>query len=70
MFGYPSKCHHSGTPHVCTLSLACWLVGGTSQSGCGGNPWVVACCVKKHPAKQDIYHQYSNDNGDDFQRLE
>lgn len=51
MFGYPSKCQRSGNTHPCTLSLACWLSGGSSQSGCGGNLWLVACCVKIKPDK-------------------
>ncbi|XP_019868243.1 serine protease 27 [Aethina tumida] len=45
MFGYPSRCESKGSSHSCTLSFACWLVGGSSQSGCGASPWIVACCV-------------------------
>ncbi|XP_028141691.2 plasma kallikrein [Diabrotica virgifera virgifera] len=45
MLGFPSKCERKGQHHACTLSLACWIVGGSSQSGCGGSPWIVACCV-------------------------
>ncbi|KAK9873959.1 hypothetical protein WA026_002311 [Henosepilachna vigintioctopunctata] len=45
LFGYPSKCQRRGVSHACTLSFACWMVGGSSQPGCGANPWVVACCV-------------------------
>lgn len=45
MFGYPSKCERKGVSHSCTLSFACWLVGGSSQSGCGASPWIVACCI-------------------------
>ncbi|KAF7265598.1 trypsin-1 [Rhynchophorus ferrugineus] len=48
MFGYPSKCHRKGSSHSCTLSVACWWVGGSSQSGCGASPWIVACCVKNN----------------------
>ncbi|CAH0551888.1 unnamed protein product [Brassicogethes aeneus] len=44
MFGYPSKCESKGKSHSCTLSFACWLVGGSSRSGCGASPWIVACC--------------------------
>ncbi|XP_044263564.1 trypsin-3 isoform X2 [Tribolium madens] len=45
LLGYPPKCEQKGISHSCTLSFACWLVGGSSQPGCGANPWIVACCV-------------------------
>nr|CAH7714003.1 unnamed protein product [Callosobruchus chinensis] len=45
MFGYPSNCENMGGSHPCTLSFACWLVGGSSQPGCGANSWIVSCCV-------------------------
>lgn len=45
MLGYPPKCERKGLTHSCTLSFACWLVGGSSEPGCGANPWIVACCV-------------------------
>ena len=45
MLGYPPKCERKGILHSCTLSFACWLVGGSSQPGCGAHPWIVACCV-------------------------
>lgn len=52
MLGYPSTCSLGKSSHSCTLSLACWLVGGSSQPGCGGNPWLVACCVTPHNRKK------------------
>lgn len=67
MFGYPSKCQKSGNTHPCTLSFACWLSGGSSQTGCGGNPWLVACCVK---IKHDLFNNEIEFNNDDFQNLE
>lgn len=54
LFGYPSKCQRRGSSHSCTISIACWMAGGSSQSGCGASPWIVACCVtpkKKHESK-------------------
>lgn len=45
MLGYPSRCSLGESQHACTLSLACWLVGGKSESGCGTSSWLVACCV-------------------------
>ncbi|KAL3286407.1 hypothetical protein HHI36_000916, partial [Cryptolaemus montrouzieri] len=44
LFGYPSKCNLRGSSYACTLSFACWMAGGSSQSGCNGSPWIVACC--------------------------
>ncbi|CAH1125488.1 unnamed protein product [Ceutorhynchus assimilis] len=48
LFGYPSNCKLEGISHACTLSVVCWWVGGTSQSGCGASPWLVSCCVPKN----------------------
>ncbi|EFA07413.2 serine protease P84 [Tribolium castaneum] len=50
LLGYPPKCEQRGISHSCTLSFACWLVGGSSQPGCGANPWIVACCVTSKKA--------------------
>ncbi|XP_056640921.1 serine protease 27 [Diorhabda sublineata] len=62
MFGFPAKCEKQGESHACTLSLACWLVGGSSQTGCGGNPWLVACCVtrKKYVPSVIPYEDYDD----------
>ncbi|XP_030763290.1 serine protease 27 isoform X2 [Sitophilus oryzae] len=60
MFGYPSRCQRKGFSHACTLSVACWWVGGSSQSGCGASPWIVACCVK-HIKKKDEEELYDMD---------
>lgn len=54
MFGYPSTCEYRGVIHSCTLSLACWLVGGTLTAGCGGDvlaDWLFTCCVTAHPVR-------------------
>ncbi|KAG5876777.1 hypothetical protein JTB14_038454 [Gonioctena quinquepunctata] len=66
MFGYPAKCEKKGMSHSCTLSLACWLVGGSSQSGCGASPWIVACCVTSRKTQSSSHydmskHQIDND---------
>lgn len=48
LLGYPSTCEYRGLVHSCTLSLACWLVGGTLSEGCGGDllaDWLFTCCV-------------------------
>ncbi|XP_059472499.1 serine proteinase stubble [Neocloeon triangulifer] len=45
LLGYPSSCVYNGGLHACTFSLACWLVGGQFQRGCGGPGWLVTCCV-------------------------
>lgn len=57
MLGYPSTCSRGAALHSCTLSLACWLVGGSSQPGCGANPWLVACCVTPHLRNKHSQHQ-------------
>ncbi|XP_054257926.1 serine protease 27 [Macrosteles quadrilineatus] len=52
LLGYPSTCEFRGVIHSCTLSLACWLVGGTLTGGCGGDllsDWLFTCCVTPHP---------------------
>ncbi|CAH1163494.1 unnamed protein product [Phaedon cochleariae] len=54
MFGYPSRCEKRGLYHSCTLSFACWMVGGSSQFGCGASPWIVACCVTAKKPLNDI----------------
>ncbi|KAL4717873.1 hypothetical protein ACJJTC_005718 [Scirpophaga incertulas] len=43
IFGYPATCSVGSEVRACTLSLECWLRGGTSTSGCGG--WLFSCCV-------------------------
>ncbi|XP_018574696.1 uncharacterized protein LOC108913613 [Anoplophora glabripennis] len=65
MFGYPSKCERKGVSHSCTLSFACWLVGGSSQSGCGASPWIVACCVTSKKSQSSLDDlEYSDDSFD------
>lgn len=60
MFGYPSKCEQKGQTHSCTLSFACWLVGGSSKAGCGANPWIVACCVTSKNSKNSLPKIYGD----------
>ncbi|XP_018330295.1 trypsin-7 [Agrilus planipennis] len=63
IFGFPSKCEIEGTFYPCTLSLACWWVGGINTGGCGGNSWIVSCCVKRvrKNIKQDQSLLYRGD---------
>ncbi|KAB0805516.1 hypothetical protein PPYR_02486 [Photinus pyralis] len=63
MMGYPPRCEKKGVLHACTLSVACWWVGGSSQAGCGASPWLVACCVKyttRHDEKE-IYNSIQDE---------
>ncbi|CAH1954821.1 unnamed protein product [Acanthoscelides obtectus] len=66
MFGYPSNCENMGNSYPCTLSFACWLVGGSSQPGCGASSWIISCCVV---TKKKALAEFQ-DTGDDFQTLE
>ncbi|KAF5274820.1 hypothetical protein FQR65_LT00403 [Abscondita terminalis] len=65
MMGYPPRCEKRGISHACTLSLACWWVGGSSQTGCGASPWLVACCVKfpkrNNHIEDELYENNYND---------
>ncbi|KAJ8955764.1 hypothetical protein NQ318_008638, partial [Aromia moschata] len=70
MFGYPSKCERKGVSHSCTLSFACWLVGGSSQSGCGASPWIVACCVTSRKSQNSLDYPDYRINGNIQQDLE
>lgn len=67
MFGYPPRCERNGLSHACTLSIACWLAGGTSEEGCGANPWIVACCVVRENYYQNVKDVSYGDDG--FQSL-
>lgn len=31
----------------CRLVFVCWMEGGNSEQGCGYNPWLYSCCMKK-----------------------
>lgn len=58
LLGYPTTCTHGHVSHACTISLACWMAGGTSEPGCGASPWLVACCVTKSKNNKHQQHQY------------
>ncbi|KAK9503960.1 hypothetical protein O3M35_010410 [Rhynocoris fuscipes] len=53
------KCIYRGEIHSCTFSLACWLVGGSLQSGCATSfpfsSWIYTCCV---PAAETTLHNH------------
>ncbi|CAH0382654.1 unnamed protein product [Bemisia tabaci] len=64
LLGYPDTCVFRGHLHSCTFSLACWLVGGSLEGGCGRSKgqgshghmdlvtdWLFTCCI---PAKPQI----------------
>lgn len=64
-FGYPDTCVFRGSVHACTLSLACWLVGGRLESGCGTGDfiaeWLFTCCI---PANQRVQRRPPIRRGD------
>lgn len=70
MLGYPSRCEKRGISHACTLAVACWWVGGSSQTGCGTSPWIVACCVVAHPNREVLHQNYDFMHEEHYQRLE
>ncbi|KAF2882668.1 hypothetical protein ILUMI_23502 [Ignelater luminosus] len=70
MLGYPPRCEKRGISHACTLAFACWWVGGSSQTGCGTSPWIVACCVKAHPTREVLHPNYDLIYEEHYQRLE
>ncbi|XP_044738932.1 prostasin [Chrysoperla carnea] len=45
LFGTPTHCNVNNVRYACTLSLACWIIGGNSESGCGQPSWFVSCCI-------------------------
>ncbi|XP_060808583.1 testisin [Amyelois transitella] len=54
ILGYPSTCSSGLDVRPCTLSLTCWLRGGTRVKGCGGS-WLFSCCVMPEISKNDIF---------------
>ncbi|KAH9638430.1 hypothetical protein HF086_015749 [Spodoptera exigua] len=53
LLGYPSSCNLGSEVCPCTLSLTCWLRGGTRVRGCGGS-WLFSCCVPAEPSRNDV----------------
>ncbi|XP_022817110.1 serine proteinase stubble [Spodoptera litura] len=53
ILGYPSSCNLGSEVRPCTLSLTCWLRGGTRVRGCGGS-WLFSCCVPAEPTRNDV----------------
>ncbi|CAK1593262.1 unnamed protein product [Parnassius mnemosyne] len=49
-FGYPTTCSVGSELKPCTLSLSCWLRGGTRLRGCGSG-WLLSCCGPPDPTK-------------------
>lgn len=65
VLGYPSTCEIRGVIHSCTLSLACWLVGGTLTAGCGGDilaDWLFTCCVTAHSPRPQPMRRWGLQN--------
>ncbi|XP_049882740.1 serine protease 27 [Pectinophora gossypiella] len=44
LLGYPPTCMVGGEARPCTLTLSCWLRGGSRGKGCGGG-WLFSCCT-------------------------
>ncbi|XP_028026691.1 uncharacterized protein LOC114240373 [Bombyx mandarina] len=44
ILGYPSTCILGSEVRPCTLTLTCWLRGGTGVRGCGSG-WLFSCCA-------------------------
>ncbi|XP_030022322.2 trypsin-1 [Manduca sexta] len=44
ILGYPTTCNIGIEVRPCTLTLTCWLRGGTRVRGCGGS-WLFSCCI-------------------------
>ncbi|KAJ0170308.1 hypothetical protein K1T71_014236 [Dendrolimus kikuchii] len=51
LLGYPSTCTLGTEVRPCTLSLTCWLRGGTRVRGCGGS-WLFSCCVAPESSEE------------------
>ncbi|XP_041988277.1 plasminogen isoform X2 [Aricia agestis] len=52
-FGYPSTCSIGAEVRTCTLSITCWLQGGTRVRGCGSS-WLFSCCIAPEPGRNDF----------------
>ncbi|CAB3241745.1 unnamed protein product [Arctia plantaginis] len=52
LLGYPTTCNLGLEVRPCTLSLTCWLKGGTRVRGCGGS-WLFSCCALE-PNKNEV----------------
>ncbi|XP_023943914.2 coagulation factor IX [Bicyclus anynana] len=51
--GYPTTCSVGLEVRPCTLSLSCWLRGGTRVRGCGSG-WLFSCCLPAEPDRNDF----------------
>ncbi|XP_039748225.1 transmembrane protease serine 11D [Pararge aegeria] len=51
--GYPTTCNIGVEVRPCTLSLSCWLRGGTRVRGCGSG-WLFSCCLPPEPERNDF----------------
>ncbi|XP_053621535.1 serine proteinase stubble [Plodia interpunctella] len=53
IFHYPSVCNLGSDILPCTLSLSCWLQGGTRVMGCAGS-WLFSCCYLHDRYKSEV----------------
>ncbi|XP_068622184.1 trypsin-4 [Battus philenor] len=51
-FGYPTTCSIGSEVKPCTLSVSCWLRGGTRLKGCGSS-WLFSCCGPAEPVRNN-----------------
>ncbi|KAM3956128.1 trypsin-4 [Aphomia sociella] len=54
IFGYTPTCTIGSEVRSCTLSLTCWLRGGTRVKGCGAS-WLFSCCVPRETVASEAY---------------
>lgn len=52
LLGYPTTCNLGAEIRPCTLSITCWLNGGTRVRGCGGS-WLFSCCASE-PNRSEV----------------
>nr|XP_034838381.1 transmembrane protease serine 11D [Maniola hyperantus] len=51
--GYPTTCTIGVEVRPCTLSLSCWIRGGTRVRGCGSS-WLFSCCLPPEFERNDF----------------
>ncbi|KAJ2938196.1 hypothetical protein O0L34_g18535 [Tuta absoluta] len=66
ILGYPTTCTVGTEVKPCTLTLSCWLRGGTRVRGCGG--WLFSCCVP--PERQESFESLNSIASSDWKYKE
>ncbi|XP_052754251.1 transmembrane protease serine 12 [Galleria mellonella] len=54
IFGYSPTCTIGTEVRPCTLSLTCWLQGGTRLKGCGTS-WLFSCCLPPKTGSSEAF---------------